>query len=392
MPFDTAPDRHNGTCFKGGAAWYLFRTMKRGFLRLAALGALAAAALAACGSNEESPGYQIKGGSDGGTIEAGFGDAGIPWPDAATDAPAEAAPHPTFDGGTTPEAGTVTTCGDKTGPKGERTISLDYGGMTRTAILHVPDNYDRNTGAMLVMNFHGFSSAGWQEALLTNMTPQSDKRGFILVYPEGVATSWNAGDCCGTAWTDSVDDIGFVSALIDYIEADYCIDPKRIYATGMSNGGFLSHRIGCELANRFAAIAPVAGVLGVPPEQCHPGRPVPILDTHGTADPLVPYNGGTPVLSTLGQGIVFRSVSDTMHFWLQNNGCSANSQVIYQHGDATCIEYPDCSQDATTVLCTIQDGGHTWPDGLPVPPLGKTSTDIDTTSTMLDFFEAHPMP
>lgn len=352
--------------------------------------ALAVAGLAGCGSGGEDAGFEPIVGGDAAADAADASDGAIAWPDAAPDAPAEAGPQPSFDAGA-PSPPPVT-CSGKQGSSGERVISLTSGGLLRTALLHVPKGYDPAKGTMLVMNFHGFSSAGWQEALLTNMSRASDQRGFILVYPEGVVTSWNAGDCCGTAWLDAVDDLAFVEALLDRLEADYCIDPRRVYATGMSNGGFMSHRIGCALSDRFAAIAPVAGVLGVTPADCHPTRAVPIIDTHGTSDPLVPYGGGTPILPTLGQGIVFRSVAETMKFWRMNNGCSAVEAVIYQHGDATCVSYPECRDGADTVLCTIDGGGHTWPGGLPVPGLGKTSSSLDATNTMLDFFEAHPMP
>jgi polyhydroxybutyrate depolymerase len=348
-----------------------------------------ALSLAGCGSSEQSPGFTSTGdaSADAGPVAT---DAGIVWPDADPYPDAAPGPHPGFEGGAQ-EAGAFT-CSGKTGKPGERTISLQSGGLPRTSIVHVPDSYDPTHGSMLVLNFHGFSSAGWQEALLSRMSGAADQRGFIVAYPEGVATSWNAGDCCGTAWTDSVDDIAFTKALLDKLESDYCIDPKRVYATGMSNGGFFSHRVGCELADRFAAIAPVAGVLGLPASQCKPSRPLPIIDFHGTSDPLVPYDGGTPILPTLGAGLVFTSVADTMRFWQLNNGCSGDKKTIYQHGDATCVEWPDCQARATTVLCTIDGGGHTWPGGLPVPPLGKTSSDLDATSTMLDFFQAHPLP
>lgn len=357
--------------------------------RLFVVGSVAALCAAGCGSKEEAPGFTTTGdaSADSGPVAS---DGGIIWPDADLHPDAGPGPHPGFEGGV-PEAGTTVTCSGKSGKSGEHTISLQAGGLTRTSIVHVPDSYDPTQGTMLVLNFHGFSSAGWQEALLSRMSGAADQRGFIVAYPEGVATSWNAGDCCGTAWTDSVDDIGFTKALLDRLEKDYCIDPKRVYATGMSNGGFFSHRVGCELADRFAAIAPVAGVLGFPDDKCHPSRPLPIIDFHGTSDPLVPYDGGTPILPTLGAGLVFRSVAETMHFWQLNNGCSGDKKVIYQNGDATCEEWPDCTGGANTVLCTIDGGGHTWPGGLPVPPLGKTSSDIDATATMLDFFQAHPM-
>jgi polyhydroxybutyrate depolymerase len=345
----------------------------------------------ACGSSEaQDPGFQSYGDA---SLENSYGDVswdGFSWPDADPFPDAPPGPTPSFDAGAD-GSGPAFACANKTGAKGTLTVKLDHGGRSRTSLLHVPDKYDPAIGAMLVLNFHGFTSAGWQQALLTRMSQQSDARGFIVAYPEGVAASWNAGDCCGTAWSDSVDDVGFVRALLDRIAVEHCIDPKRIYATGMSNGGFLSHRLACEVSDRIAAVAPVAGVLGIAPEKCSTVRPVPVLHFHGTADPMVPYQGGTPLFPQLGVGIVFRSVAATLDHWRGKNGCSTFEKGFYQQGDATCVEWPDCSGGSRTALCSIDGGGHTWPGGLPIPA-GKTSKDIDATATMLDFFEAHPMP
>lgn len=280
-------------------------------------------------------------------------------------------------------------CDGRTGQTGSRLLTMTHDGLVRSTLLHVPDGYDATRGAMLVLNFHGFTSAGWQQALLTGMNERADERGFIVAYPQGVAVSWNAGDCCGTAWTDAVDDVGFVRALIDRIAEEYCVDPRRVYATGMSNGGFLSHRLACELSDRVAAIAPVAGVMGIDAGECAPARPVPVWAFHGTRDLLVPYEGGTPVVSELGTGIVFRSVDATLGHWAAHNGCRDERVTLYEEGDATCVAYAGC--DAPTRLCTIAGGGHTWPGGLPIPFLGSTSRDLDATEAMLDFFEAHPM-
>lgn len=341
--------------------------------------------LVACGSSEEPTGFRPLGdaSSDG-------GEDAFAWPDSDPRADSATGPKPSFDAGS-PDAALPVTCSGKTGEKGSVTLTLDSGGRIRASLLHVPELYDPAAGTMLVLNFHGFTSAGWQQSLLTRMSQHSDQQGFIVAYPEGIAASWNAGDCCGTAWTDSVDDVGFVRDLLDEIEARYCIDPKRVYATGMSNGGFLSHRLACELSDRIAAIAPVAGVLGVPAETCAPPRPVPVLHFHGTSDPMVPYQGGTPIIPQLGVGIVFRSVADTMTHWRSANGCSGNEQTFYQNGDTTCVEWPDCALGSGTALCTIDGGGHTWPGGVPIPA-GKTSSDIDATATMLAFFAAHPLP
>jgi polyhydroxybutyrate depolymerase len=356
-------------------------------MRLLALAPAAALALAlSCGSDEQPVGYTSHG--DASLADVGLG--GFSWPDADPSPDAPAGPKPSFDGGA-PDAASSVACSDKSGAKGSLTLSVQSGGRNRTSLLHVPEQYDPGAGAMLVLNFHGFTSAGWQQALLTRMSQHSDQRGFIVAYPEGVAASWNAGDCCGTAWSDSVDDVQFVRDLLDRIADDHCIDPKRIFATGMSNGGFLSHRLACEASDRIAAVAPVAGVLGIPRDSCNPDRAVPVLHFHGTADAMVPYAGGTPLVPQLGLGIVFLSVADTLDHWRSRNACSAFDETIYQHGDATCVAWPDCAKGAQTALCTIDGGGHTWPGGVPIPA-GKTSSDIDATAAMLDFFEAHPLP
>jgi polyhydroxybutyrate depolymerase len=207
-----------------------------------------------------------------------------------------------------------------------------------------------------------------------------------------VGASWNAGDCCGDAWTNSVDDVQFTKDLLALIEGQYCIDPKRIYATGFSNGGFMSHRLACEMADTFAAVAPVSGVLGIPPDKCNPSRAVPVLHFHGTADPIVPYNGGTPISPVnFGGPVTFRSVAETILIWRQKDDCLGAGDVIFQQGDATCLAYGPCAGGADLALCSIQNGGHTWPGGVPIP-LGNTSTSISASDTMAAFFAAHPMP
>jgi polyhydroxybutyrate depolymerase len=147
----------------------------------------------------------------------------------------------------------------------------------------------------------------------------------------------------------------------------------------MSNGGFMSHRIGCELADQFAAIAPVAGVLGIP--TCNPSRPMPVIHFHGTADTLVPYDGN----AAMG----FIPVLDTFHGWADRDGCTGTPAQTYAKGDATCQTYSQCAGGAEVTLCTIDGGGHTWPGGTPVPTLGLTSTDINATDAMWTFFSAH---
>src|SRR5690606_33297288 len=141
------------------------------------------------------------------------------------------------------------------------------------------------------------------------------------------------------------------------------------------------------LSDRIAAIAPVAGVLGV--DECQPARPVPVWHFHGNADLVVPYVGGAPG-APLGDGLVFRSVADTLETWRVVNGCEAEPTVTRDEGDVVCVEWQGCG--APTRLCTVELGGHTWPGGLPLPAFGYTTYDLDATAEMLDFFAANPMP
>ena len=283
------------------------------------------------------------------------------------------------------DAAVAPLCTGKAPASGDSVWTVTSGGLPRLVNVHVPTAYDPTKPTPLVLNFHGFTSDAIQEAILSQMSPLADANDFIVMYPvgTGVPLSWNAGACCGTAAATGVDDIQMVRDLLDQAEQQLCIDPHRIYATGMSNGGFLSHRIGCELADRFAAIAPVAGVLGIPDADCHPSRPVPVIEFHGTSDPLVPWDGST----TLG----FPSVTSTFTGWADRDGCTGAPAQTYQHGDATCSTYSQCAGGAEVTLCTIQGGGHTWPGGTPVPTLGATSTDISASAAMWTFFAAHPL-
>ncbi len=350
---------------------------------VAVVGGLAVAI--ACGSASGPPGWE------GTPVDAGphaldF-DGAYPTSDPDPDGGTHAAPS-FGDAG-----GGAFACSGKSLGGGDRAVTVTSGGLARLFYVHVPPAYDPARGAMLVLNFHGFTSNALEQRIFARMDGSSDAHGYLVVYPVGIATSWNAGDCCGTAWTNAVDDVGFVKAMLARIEADYCIDPKRVYATGYSNGGFLSYRLACEMADTFAAIAPVAGEMGLAAASCRPTRPVPVLDFHGTSDPIVPYSGGSPIVPLNVPGALdFRSTAETLQIWREKDACLGAGSVIYQHGDATCTRYDTCSPGAEVVHCKIDQGGHTWPGGVPVPLVGKTSTDISATETMVNFFLAHPMP
>jgi polyhydroxybutyrate depolymerase len=276
------------------------------------------------------------------------------------------------------------TCSGKSPQPADATWTLTVGGLQRTVNVHVPASYDPGRGTPLVLNFHGYTSNAMQEQLLSDMSTRADAAGFIVMYPEGTGTpeSWNAGACCGQAASGSTDDLGFVDALLAQADAQLCVDDKRIFATGMSNGGFLSHRLGCERADRFAAIAPVAGVMGMP--SCSPARPIPVMHFHGTADPLVPWNGD----AALG----FIPVLDSWSGWALRDGCSGDAVETFRMMDAHCATYAECAGGVEVTLCTVDNGGHTWPGGLPVPSLGYTTPYLNATEAMWEFFSKHPLP
>ena len=154
-------------------------------------------------------------------------------------------------------------------------INLWSNGILRTSRIYIPPSLSPDKPAMVVLNLHAFLSTPILQEALSQMHRVADEKGFIVVSPHGVANSWNGGNCCGTSFLDLVDDVGFIDDLLDRVESTYCVDKRRIYATGMSNGGFLTHRLGCELSDRIAAIAPVAGVLGLATNDCRPSRSVP---------------------------------------------------------------------------------------------------------------------
>ncbi len=268
---------------------------------------------------------------------------------------------------------------------GTTTISVTSGGQKRTARLVIPPGYDATKYVPLLLLYHGYLEDAARIEASTGMTPIAGKHGMIVVYPQGVNNSFNAGPkCCGTASATQIDDVQFTKDLLDKLESKLCIDKKRVYAAGFSNGGMVASRLGCELGSRIAAIAPVSGPIAV--TSCKPSRPIPVMEFHGTSDVVVWYNGGS------ASGAM--SVPDAIKLWKTNNGCSdATPKTIFQNGDTTCTAYQSCKAGADVVLCTISGGGHQWPGGTdPTAGVGKQTQDINASSAMVDFFLAHPMP
>jgi len=274
-----------------------------------------------------------------------------------------------------PDGPSVSSC---TGPglsPGEHVITLQFGGLQRSYRLYVPKGYNNATHTPLVLNFHGVNSNAWQQVLFSGMNAASDKHGFVLAYPVGVQSSWNAGLCCGGAATLGLDDVGFARAVVADIQKKLCIDGKRIYAAGMSNGAMLSHRLACEASDLFAAIGPVAGGL-VLAKPCAPARAVPVIHFHGSKDTIVQYNSGVT----------------TVAGWVKRNGCTdAQPTQVYNKGVASCDAWTQCKDGAEVVFCTIKDGGHCW-FGQAICPFGDSTTDISANEEMWSLFQKHPLP
>ncbi|HEY6460687.1 MAG TPA: PHB depolymerase family esterase [Polyangiaceae bacterium] len=237
---------------------------------------------------------------------------------------------------------------------GDTTETLDVDGGTRTYILHTPPGYTGQTPVPLVFDFHplGVPAAVWKG--VSTWAAEADKDGFIVVWPQGIDDAWNVGRCCGGA-----DDVAFTRAMIAAISAEKSIDPKRIYATGCSNGGGMSYMLACNAADVIAAVAPVnfdciTGATNDPScGSCTPSRPVSEVQFMGTADTEVPYDGGpTPVV----QGLLFPSAQANFTTWGGFDQCTGTPAAA--PSQPSCQSYASCGASTQVTLCTIDQGTH----------------------------------
>ncbi|MEE6134996.1 PHB depolymerase family esterase [Mycobacterium sp. 050128] len=264
------------------------------------------------------------------------------------------------------------------------------GGLDRTYVMHVPPG----DPVGLVLSLHGGGGSGKGQKGLTDFDAVADANKLLVVYPDGYDKSWADGRGASPADRRHVDDVGFLVGLADKLRNDYNIAPGHVFVTGMSNGGFMSNRLACDRADVFSAIAPVAGTLGVG-VACNPSQPVSVWEAHGTADPLVHFNGG----DVRGRGGLSHSISvkSMVDKWRSADGCQGDpvAQVLPNVGDGTVvhrIESTACAAATEVVLYQIDNGGHTWPGGkqyLPKAVIGPTTRVLDGSESIAQFFLAH---
>jgi polyhydroxybutyrate depolymerase len=257
---------------------------------------------------------------------------------------------------------------------GDQPLALTFAGAQRTYVLHVPAGLDHPNG--LVLNLHGGGQTGRTQARLTNYDAVADQHGWIVAYPDGIDLSWADGRGASTPDRQGVDDVGFLAALIGRLSQEYGIAPGRVFVTGMSAGGFMANRLACDRPDLVAAIAPVSSTLGVG-VQCNPSKPVSVLAVHGTADSVVPYNGGHMV----GRGgastvVAAPTMADR---WLAFDQCPQAVEAPVPGGKRLAAN--GCAGGTEVVFVTIDGWGHTWPSG---PAAG-----LDASQATAQFFTAH---
>lgn len=276
----------------------------------------------------------------------------------------------------------------------ERSVTHD--GRQRRYLVHVPRGHDGTRPLPVVLGFHGGGGRAESFRTLSRLNEAADRHGFLVVYPEGTGRwrnilTFNAGRCCGYAMEHEIDDVGFVRALLDELPRRYAVDARRIYATGMSNGAMLCYRLACELSERIAAIAPVAGAMAV--DGPVPARPVPVLHVHGRRDTFAPFEGGKGPLG----GTPHQPVPDTLAWWVKVNRCGTTPAEVTE-GDAFRRERylpPEGAPGAPVVLYLLPDGGHTWPGGVDLTEhlgTGPLIRSVEASTLMWEFFEQFRLP
>jgi polyhydroxybutyrate depolymerase len=274
--------------------------------------------------------------------------------------------------------------------------SMEVDGYTRTYTLNLPPNYYEAPDFSLVIALHGGGGSGEQFETTSLLTQKANAAKFIVVYPDGVkstgalgARTWNAGNCCAFARDNNIDDIKYISRLIDHLVATYKINPKKVYATGHSNGGMLTYRLACELSGKIAAFAPNASTL-VLTQPCTSSRAVPILHMHSVLDENLPYTGGVGIGPS---GNYNPPIDSVLNVFQQKDQCANPAQVVVNNSSYKLTKWTGCANNVSIQYYLTMDGGHGWPGGLPGGPNSDMpSTVINANDLLWDFFQQYQLP
>jgi polyhydroxybutyrate depolymerase len=284
-------------------------------------------------------------------------------------------------------------------PPGTHEIALRHDGRDRGYIVTVPPQARKGQPLPVVLNFHGGGSDAEGERHYTRMDDLAARQGFVVVYPNGTGVfsrflTWNAGTCCGYAQEHNVDDVGFALAVLDDLARRLPLDSRRVYATGISNGGMMAYRLAVEASRRIAAIAPVAG--GMVVTSFRPTRPVPVMHFHSVDDPRAPFEGGPG----FNPGIVHPNIESVIARWARFDGCDPMPRVAARRRGAgqtaTELRYGGCRRATDVALWKLTGAGHVWPGGrdtiLTRARLGPGTALVDANAQMWRFFMGHPLP
>jgi polyhydroxybutyrate depolymerase len=268
-------------------------------------------------------------------------------------------------------------------------------GIEYKYILSVPKSVDQNQKTPLLIHWHALSSDPEEARMVTSVDAKAEAAKTLVVFPRSPDKSWDVGSCCtATVGGQSRDESVFVRELVKDVQTKACVDAKRIYTNGFSNGGMISQMIACKLADLFAAAAPMGSTLTIPQAQCTPTRPIPIFLINGTADPLVGY--GAPGFAG---GI---AATADVKFWADKNKCEGEPEMFVMKGAATCKKYTKCAEGAEVAFCSVEGMGHCVPgmkkesaancltkSGI---PLGPANDDIDAIQMDMDFLLRFSLP
>jgi polyhydroxybutyrate depolymerase len=272
------------------------------------------------------------------------------------------------------------------GSSGDLSVAVapatNEGATTRSYRVHVPVGYTSDQPTPLLLVFHGFGGTGAGMESLSGFSSLADQQRFLAVYPRGLPFgSGGAAFWASLGPSDfGVDDALFTSVLLDALQRQFCVDPQRIYATGFSNGGAMAGFLACELTGRIAAFAPVSGNFYAIGGGCHPVRPAPILDFHGTADPILPYDG---IPASENPAWPLPPIVSWLAAWAGRDGCAVGPTVILREASVFGEQWTSCQGAASVVHYRIEGGGHAWP-----PVIGGQSA----ASVIWRFFQAHSLP